>query len=155
MAWDPIANTVDRAPTPSNIFCTGNEVVANGSVIIVGGHVASHVGLPNANIFNPSTETWTALPNMSYARWYPTATMNSDGTIIVTSGETDCDGCDVPIDEIYNPTTNSWSQLTGAPWTFPYYPATYVLPNGQILVTSTSEQAIVSEQLNLSALTWT
>jgi len=154
IAWDPIANTVDWAPVPSNIFCTGNEVLADGRVIIVGGHVASHVGLPNANIFDPSTESWTVLPNMSYARWYPTATMNSDGTIIVTSGETDCDGCDVPVQEVYNPSTNSWSQLSGAPFTFPYYPATYVLPTGLILVAGTSENAIVSQQLNLGTLTW-
>ena len=83
---------------------------ADYSVIVVGGLVDSHVGLPNANIFNPGTESWTALPNMSYARWYPTATMNSDGTIIVSSGETNCDGCDAPIDEIYNESSLGASQ---------------------------------------------
>jgi hypothetical protein len=154
IAWDPIANTVDWAPVPSNIFCTGNEVMADGRVIIVGGHIASHAGLPNANIFDPSTETWTALPNMSYARWYPTATMNSDGTIIVTSGETNCEGCDAPVQEVYNSSTNSWSQLSGAPFTFPYYPAVYVLPTGSLLVAGTSENAIVSQLLNLNTLTW-
>ena len=56
-----------------------------------------------ANIFDPSTETWTVAPDMSYPRWYPTVTALSDGTQIVTSGETNCDECDETIQEIYNP----------------------------------------------------
>ena len=56
---------------------------------------------------------------MSYARWYPTATILSDGGIIVTSGETNWDGCYVTVQEIYNPSTNSWSELSGAPWSSP------------------------------------
>jgi len=85
--------------------------MADGQILVVGGQIDTHVGLPNANLFNPNSETWTALPNMSYPRWYPTATTLPDGRIIVTSGETNCAECDETIQEIYNSSTNSWSQL--------------------------------------------
>ena len=74
---------------------------------------------------------------MAYPRWYPTVTVLSDGRLIVTSGETNCNGCDETIQEIYDPSTNSWSQLSSAPFSFPYYPHVYLLPDGRILVAAT------------------
>jgi hypothetical protein len=75
------------------------EQMADGRILVVGGHVAADWGLPAANIFNPSTETWTVAPNMSYPRWYPTATTLFDGSQLVTSGETDCNECDETIQQ--------------------------------------------------------
>jgi Domain of unknown function (DUF1929)/Bacterial Ig domain len=155
IVWSPIANTTEWAPTPSNIFCTGQEQLADGRIIVVGGHLATHNGLPNANLFDPSTETWTAAANMAYPRWYPTATTLPDGSVMVTSGETNCNECDETINEIYSQSTNSWTQLTSAPFSFPYYPHVFVLPDGRILVPSTGEAPITSQVLDLSAHTWT
>ena len=45
------------------------------------------MGVTAANLFDPSNESWTQLSNMTYQRWYPSATTLSDGTTIVTSGE--------------------------------------------------------------------
>ncbi len=92
---------------------------------------------------------------MTYPRWYPTATTLSDGRQLVISGEMTCDGCDATIQEIYNPSTNSWTQVNGAPFFFPYYPHVFLLPDGRIFVPSTGETPIVSQVLDLSALTWT
>ena len=64
-------------------------------------------------------------------------------------------GDDVTIQEIYDPSTNSWSQLSSAPFSFPYYPRVYVLSDGRILVAADFEDPIVSEVLDLTALTWT
>jgi Domain of unknown function (DUF1929)/Bacterial Ig domain len=147
IVWNYTTNTVDSAFAPSNIFCTGLEQLADGRILVVGGHVAIHSGLPNANVFDPSTESWTVLPNMAYPRWYPTANMLPNGTIIVQSGETQCSECDEPVPEIYNPSTNSWNQLSSVPFTFPYYP--------QVLVSSTAEAPITSEVLNLGTPGWT
>jgi hypothetical protein len=72
---------------------------------------------------------------MAQARWYPTLTMLPDGRLIVTSGETNCDGCDVQFQEVYDPSTNKWSQFYRStfsfpPFIFPYYPHVYVLSDG-------------------------
>jgi hypothetical protein len=155
IVWNPITNTIEWAPAPANIFCSGIEQMANGQILVVGGSVAGHTGLPAANLFDPGTESWTVLPDMAYQRWYPTATALSDGRQLVTSGETNCNECDEQINEIYDPSTNSWSQLSSAPFLFPYYPHVYLLPDGRILVSSTAEAPIQSEVLDLNTLTWT
>lgn len=155
ITWNPATNTVDSVPAPVNIFCSGHEQMADGRIFVVGGHIAAHEGLPAANIFNPSTETWTVLPNMAYARWYPTATTLPDGRIIVTSGESNCNECDVTVQEIYNSSTNSWSQLSSAPFFFPYYPHLYLLPDGRLLSAATAEAPIASKVLDLSTPAWT
>jgi Domain of unknown function (DUF1929)/Bacterial Ig domain/Glyoxal oxidase N-terminus len=156
IVWNPIANTVDWVPAPSDIFCSGNEQLADGRIIVVGGSITDHTGLPAANVFDGNTESWTMLPNMGFPRWYPTATTLPDGRVIVISGEINCSGCDALIEDIYNPSTNSWSQLTGAPFPYNYnYPHSFVLPDGRVLVAATTEQAIVSQVLDLKATAWT
>jgi Domain of unknown function (DUF1929)/Galactose oxidase, central domain len=155
IVWDPIGKTSISVPAPTNIFCGAMEQMGDGRILVVGGHIAAHRGLAATNVFNPSTNVWTVLPNMAYARWYPTLTMLPDGRLIVTSGETDCDGCDVRIQETYNTSTKTWSQLRGAAFSFPYYPHVYVLPDGRILVAATTEDPIVSRVLDMRALTWT
>ena len=153
--WNSTTNIIDSVPAPANIFCNGMDQMSDGRLLVAGGHLGSDTGLPIANIFDPSTETWTVLPDMSYPRWYPTANILPNGNILVTSGETNCAGCDVTVQEIYNPSTNSWSQLSSAPFFFPYYPRVFVLSDGRLLVAGTSEDPIVSEVLDLNALTWT
>jgi Domain of unknown function (DUF1929)/Galactose oxidase, central domain len=136
------------------------EQMGDGRILVAGGHITAHTGLAVSNVFNPSTNLWTVLPNMAQPRWYPTLTILPDGRLIVTSGETNCDGCDVQIQETYDPSKNNWSQLYSPtssfpPFTFPYYPHVYVLPNSRILVAATSEDPIVSQVLDLNARTWT
>jgi hypothetical protein len=155
IVWNPITNAVDWAPEPANAFCGGMSQMTDGRIFTAGGHILAHQGLPIANIFDPTTESWTVLPQMAYPRWYPTVTTLSDGRLIVNSGETNCDGCYVPVPEIYNPSTNSWSQLNSAPFTFPYYPYVYQLPDGRVLVAGSQEHSIVSQVLDLNTLTWT
>jgi len=153
--WNSATNIVDTVTAPANIFCNGMDQMSDGRLLIAGGNLGSDTGQPIANIFDPSTETWTVLPDMSYSRWYPQANILPNGNILVTSGETNCAGCDVTVQEIYNPSTNSWSQLSSAPFFFPYYPRVFDLSDGRVLVAGTSEDPIVSEVLDLNALTWT
>jgi Domain of unknown function (DUF1929)/Bacterial Ig domain/Galactose oxidase, central domain len=155
IVWNPITNAVDWVPEPANAFCGGMNQMADGRIFTAGGHIVAHNGLAIANIFDPATESWTVLPQMAQPRWYPTVTALSDGRFIVNSGETNCADCDVAIPEIYNPSTNSWSQLSSAPFAFPYYPYVYQLPDGRVLVAGTQEHPIVSQVLDLNTLTWT
>src|SRR5262249_62198904 len=47
------------------------------------------------------------------------------------------------------------TRLTSAPFSFPYYPHIFVLPDGRLMVAATSEDPIVSQIFDLNALTWT
>ena len=155
IVWDPLTNSSVPVPAPVNIFCSGIEQMSDGQIFVAGGHVTAHAGLSAANIFNPTTQSWTALPRMNFARWYPTVTALPDARLIVNSGESNCDGCVVTTPEIYDPATNAWTLLSTAPFFFPYYPHTFVMPNGHVMVSSTLEAPVVSQVLDLDALTWT
>ncbi|HKE44065.1 MAG TPA: galactose oxidase-like domain-containing protein, partial [Steroidobacteraceae bacterium] len=152
--FDPRTGVFTDATVGDNLFCSGHVELADGRILVVGGHISAHTGIPDANIFNPATETWTSVASMQFPRWYPTATRLPDGRVLVNSGETNCDRCFVTTPEIYNPATNTWSQLTGAQQSLPYYPHLYVLPDGRLLATSTSENPIASRVLNLATQTW-
>ncbi len=154
--WDTLTNSFNSVPVPANIFCTAHEQMADGRIFTAGGHNGgAHLGLPVANIFDPATETWTALPNMGYPRWYPTTTELPDGRQLVLAGESNCPECEVLIPEIYNPATNTWTKLTSASFSFTYYPQVFVQQDGRVLVAGTSESPTASQILNVSAQTWT
>jgi len=153
--WDPDVNSFFPVGAPANLFCSSVEQMADGRIFVAGGHVGAHVGLTVANLFDPTTQSWVVLPDMTFPRWYPTTTTLPDGRLIQLSGETSCAECFVTIPEIYNPANGAWSQLTSAQFSFSYYPHVFVLPDGRLLVSSTAEDPTASRVLDLSALTWT
>jgi hypothetical protein len=129
--WDPTdPNSFTQVPTGTNLFCSGHTLMADGRVFVVGGHIAEDTGLPDANIFDPATNTWSRQPNMLKGRWYPTATVLSNGEILVTGGRDEMSAyAETP--EIW--TGTEWRRLTGTgvPRPLPYYPRMFVAPNGK------------------------
>ena len=106
--------------------------------MVVGGHAggAAEVGIKDSNIYNPATKTWTHLPNMQYARWYPSTTTLPDGRVLAISGQITA-GVWADTPEIYNPATNTWSTLSSVNTSDMHdggYPLTWVLPNGKLFV---------------------
>jgi len=86
--WDPATGTVTPVPNnQTNIFCSGHSALADGRILVVGGHDTANsiLGSADANIFDPATQLWTSLPKMAYRRWYPTATTLGDGRVLVTA----------------------------------------------------------------------
>jgi hypothetical protein len=153
--WDPSAGSFQNtAYNGADLFCSGHGLLPDGRVFIVGGHVSDHVGIKNAVVFDPASSTWSALPAMSYARWYPTVTSLPDGRMLVSSGEISCAGCDATVPEIYNPSTNSWTQLTNASLDIPIYPHMFVLPDGRVLNTGSYELPVATRALDPNAQTW-
>ena len=155
--WDPVTSGFTTVPTNdgANIFCSGHVQMADGRIIDIGGHVTTDTGLPVAHVFNPSTSTWSSLPNMSFARWYPTATTMADGRILATAGEINCRSCNAVMPEIYDPGTNQWTTLSLASQDTLYYPHMFVLPDGRMLATGSSEAAVPTRALDIPTQTWT
>jgi hypothetical protein len=152
--WNSTANTFTSKNAADNIFCAGHCLLPDGRVLVVGGHIANFVGIRDANIFNPSTSSWTQIPSMSYGRWYPTAITLPDGRVLVVAGDDGCVGCWVPNPEIYDPSTNTWVQLSNASNPLPEYPHLFVLSDGRVLATGTFEQPIATQVLDVSTQTW-
>jgi hypothetical protein len=96
---------------------------------VAGGHLDDQRGLPDANIFSATSQAWTRLEPMSRGRWYPTTTTLSNGEVLILAG-TDESGGEVSRPEVW--TGNSWRLLPGADRALPYYPRTFVAPNGLV-----------------------
>jgi galactose oxidase len=125
--YDPASGAFAEAPSETMVFCAGHTFLSDGRLLVSGGHLRDRRGLPDANIFDPAGQGWLRLPRMSYARWYPTTTTLVDGSVISLAG-TDQSGAEVEIPEIWS--DGSWTQLIGAARKLPYYPRTFVAPNG-------------------------
>jgi galactose oxidase len=127
--WDPATGAFSEVPSTSMVFCSGHTFLPDGRLLVSGGHLDDQRGLPDANIFDGSAETWQRLAEMSYARWYPTTTTLADGEVLVLAG-TDASAEEVETPEVW--TGTAWRSLSGAERALPYYPRTFVAPNGLV-----------------------
>ncbi len=131
--WDPSAGGPMTARTVADdnmLFCSGHTLMADGRVMVSGGHLNDDRGLDVTNIFDPVSESWVSgLPRMAKGRWYPTATTLPDGRVITVAGR-DASSTVVLIPEVWE--GGRWVQLTGASLKLPYYPRQFVAPNGRI-----------------------
>lgn len=133
--WDIATATVREQVTPaSNLFCAGHAPLADGRVLVIGGTAVLTDGIATSFAFDPIAESWAQMDTMEYARWYPTATVLSDGRVLATQGHiSGANNANTP--EIYNPQTNLWTGMNPvtAARAMPLYPFMFLLPNSKIL----------------------
>lgn len=154
--WDYTNNVFTSVPTSVDLFCSGFASLADGRILVVGGYGGSGslIGIANAEIFDPSNNTWTTVPNMSFRRWYPTATTLSDGRILVTAGWQTTPHTNAGIPEIYDPSTNQWTKLSNANNPFETYPFMFVMQDGRVIHVGGTEFATNTDILTPSTQTW-
>ncbi|HYH95268.1 kelch repeat-containing protein, partial [Hyalangium sp.] len=134
LLWDPAADTLTQVPVPHyNIFCAGHSYLADGRLLLTGGHIDSHEGEPHALIFNPFTSSWEHAPDMNDKRWYPTNTTLPNGDIVVLSGETVGAGTNNSMPQRWDAASGTWRNLGTAWKDLPYYPRMFLAPNGKLL----------------------
>ena len=163
--WDPWSGAFDAIPTGRNLFCAGHITLADGRLLVAGGHIEAYEGTKDTNIFNPQTDQWVRGQDMAVARWYPTATALPDGRVFVVSGDNITLGPNpdpntpVPLinysdtlPEIYNPSTDAWTDIPSAGRKMPLYPFMFVLPNGKLFDAGPDK---VTRTLDLSTNQWT
>ena len=127
--WDPATGEFTAAVSASMLFCSGHTFLSDGRLLVTGGHISDDHGLPDANIFDPATRGWTAVAPMARGRWYPTNTTLPDGEVLTLAGRDEA-GVEVDVPEVW--TGNGWRALAGAGRELPYYPRTFVAPNGLV-----------------------
>jgi hypothetical protein len=159
VVWNPATQAFTDVTTASGLFCSGHAQLADGRVLVAGGHDQgtgfTETGIVDANIFNPANNQWTRVADMHFPRWYPSATTLPDGRVLVISGMTTSGRwADTP--EVYNPATNTWTLLTGISTPEVHeeeYPLTSVMPDGRVLVVAGKTGAAFIMDVN--AQTWT
>ena len=88
--WDPVDGSLTTLPQFGyNPFCNSHVLIADGRVMFTGGQIATNVGEPFADYYDPFTSTFTSLPNMDAARWYPSQVILANGDVVTLSGDID------------------------------------------------------------------
>ena len=131
--WDPATGNIFRGPLAGyNLFCTGHSFLADGRLLVTGGHISNEVGLPNTSIYDPFSNTWTRLPEMNAGRWYPTNTTLANGDVLVVSGTIDRTVWVNPLPQVWQVASGAWRDLVDAQTSLPLYPFMYLAPNGRV-----------------------
>ena len=114
-------------------------LLTNGKVLVVSGiagTVAPYVQTTSAEIYDPTSGTWASAGNLSNGRQEHTATLLTDGRVLISGG-----GGNLGAAEIYDPGTSNWS-ITGALTANRQGHTATLLPNGEVLVAGGYNQSI-------------
>jgi galactose oxidase len=115
--WDPATRTSSETKnqpilkdgTSVNLFCSGHTFLADGRLMVVGGHLFDSQGVNQSCIYDPATDTWTAEALMNNGRWYPSAVTLPDGGVLVLSGSFASGPLQPPPNSnVVNPTPQVW-----------------------------------------------
>jgi N-acetylneuraminic acid mutarotase len=127
--------------TPTGSLITARKahtatLLPNGKVLVAGGIGLddSSGSISNAELYSPTTGTWTNTDPLHDARGYHTATLLPNGKVLVAGGVTYQDGfLYLSKSESYDPTTGTWTR-TGTLNCGRAYHTAALLPNGKVLV---------------------
>jgi Domain of unknown function (DUF1929)/Legume lectin domain/Glyoxal oxidase N-terminus/Chitobiase/beta-hexosaminidase C-terminal domain/PKD domain len=147
--WDPQAGTLTTQKLEWDMFCNGMVFLPDGRAFIDGGTLQYEpfFGQSRMAMYDATTNVFTTGQSMAHGRWYPTATVLSDGRVMVFSGTNETGSTNTAV-EIYT-VGSGWSVPTSAPWTPPLYPRLHLLPNGNVFYSgSTTTSSIFNPTTN-------
>jgi WD40 repeat protein len=134
-------------------------LLPNGKVLVAGGvnGPGDQTASASAELYDPTSGTWTTTGSLATARYVHTATLLPNGKVLVAAGYNDSSGY-LASAELYDPATGTWT-ATGSLATARFFPTATLLPNGKVLVTggyNDSSPALASAELYDPATgTWT
>ena len=113
-------------------FAHTATLLPNGKVLVTGGTNESGL-LASAELYDPTTQSWTATAGMVDARANHTATPLPDGNVLVAGGDSGRPGGPLTSAESYDPSSGSWNAAGNLTQGRTFHTAT-LLPNGAVLV---------------------
>lgn len=149
---------VTTAPGPASARALHTAtLLANGKLLVAGGLDAGGTFLPNAELYDPSTRTWSGAGTLRQPRTYHSSTLLPDGRVLVAGGyDTNFQG--IAVAELYDPRTNAWSNAPPMTYGRLGHGAT-LLPDGRVLVVGgngpTSETQATAELYDSRTNAWT
>jgi PKD repeat protein len=127
--WDPATGDFTAVPSPAWLFCAGHSFLPDGRLLVSGGHIATDRGIPDNTIFSAGSQSWSQSTPMRRGRWYPTNTTLASGAVVILAGRDEA-GAAVAEPEVWS--SGGIRVLSNAGLVLPYYPRTFLAPNGRI-----------------------
>src|SRR5439155_1741750 len=175
VARDFAGNTTTSAPVSITVTATGPAnvgqwaapfawpIVAVNAVLLQTGEVLAWDGQTfgghDARIWNPTTNTFAAVPNNLTNMFCTGQCALPDGRILVAGGHISDAHVGVTDTNIFNPTGRTWTKVASMRYAR-WYPTTTTLPDGRVLVTAGEINcngcvAVIPEVYNPQTNVWT
>jgi N-acetylneuraminic acid mutarotase len=143
--YDPVTN--GWAPAGSMAEARNEHtatLLRDGTVLVAGGMVAGDSTQPGsyahvAQVFDPTTNAWRAVPSMVSTRAYHTATLLPTGKVLVAGGLGPGPypyGTYLASAEVYDPETSKWSPAASMITEAHAFHVATLLPSGAVLAIS-------------------
>jgi N-acetylneuraminic acid mutarotase len=132
--YDSVTNTWSAASSMATPrYGHSATLLPDGKVLVAGGRSQAKSDAPlltSVELYDPATNTWSAAGSMSTARLGHTATLLSNGKVLVMGGE----GGAITTAELYDPVTDIWSPTSNSLANVHAGFTATILPNGMVLV---------------------
>jgi hypothetical protein len=116
-AWDPkTGKWSDAGVMATARSYPASALLKDGRVIVIGGEYMNDPTdtiLSTAEVYSPTTGTWTATGSLKMARMGATAVTLTDGRVLVVGGYTDADA--LADSEIWDSTSGKWTAVGASP----------------------------------------
>lgn len=108
--WSPSGNLSLNRISHTAILLANGKVLVAGGMSFVDGTSPHYVFLSSAELYDPATEQWSVTGSMTETRSSATATLLSDGKVLVAAGYRYANGnYTLNSAELYDPATGTWS----------------------------------------------
>jgi hypothetical protein len=142
-AWSTVSSmAIPRAYQTATLLPNGKVLVVGGRGLLsmpsAWGQPGSAIG--SAELYDPQTRRWSSAGSLSVPRFAHTATLLSNGKVLVVGGNSAVPNASFPDGagalssaELYDPQTNTWSLAASMPTARSFHTAT-LLADGRVLV---------------------